>query len=57
MNPLFAKLTPALLESMATDGMVISISEPTAMDSWTQFLERRTNGNTCVLFAGIMAMI
>lgn len=58
MNPLFAKLTPAFLESMATDGMVISISEPTAMDSWTQFFKNVGQMGILVLailFAGIMA--
>lgn len=58
VNPLFAKLTPVLLESMATEGMMISIPEPTAMDSWTQFFKNVGQMGIIVLvilFAGIMA--
>lgn len=58
MNPLFAKLTPALLESMAVEGMTITMPEPTAMDSWTQFFKNVGQMGIVVLvilFAGIMA--
>ncbi len=37
MNPLIAKVTPALLEKFMPEGMVIEIADPTAFDSWTQF--------------------
>ena len=41
MNPGVAKLTPWLLEmmadSMAESGMNITITTPSALDSWTQF--------------------
>ncbi len=41
MNPAVAKLTPMLLEmlseEMAESGMVITLAEITAMDSWVQF--------------------
>ncbi len=40
MNPAVAKLTPFLMEKIASDetlGMVITIQEVSAVDSWTQF--------------------
>lgn len=37
MNPITAKITPELLSSLATEGITITIPEPTAMDSWLQF--------------------
>ena len=43
MNPAVAKLTPLLLdmmrESMATSGMTVTASEPTALDCWMQFFK------------------
>lgn len=58
MNPLFAKITPMLLESLNTDGMMISIPEPAAIDSWAQFFNNVGQMGMVVLvilFAGIMA--
>lgn len=37
MNPLFAKLMPEIMKSLPLDGITISIPEPVAMDSYTQF--------------------
>ncbi len=37
MNPLIAKITPDLLSSFMPEGMVITIPEPSAFDSWAQF--------------------
>ena len=41
MNPAVAKLTPWLLtamaDTMAETGMTVTVSDPTALDSWTQF--------------------
>lgn len=39
MSPLFAKITPELLKSLATEGMQITISTPTALDSYMQFFK------------------
>lgn len=39
MSPLTAKLTPELLRAFADSGITITISEPTAMDSWMQFFK------------------
>ncbi len=37
MNPLFARFTPELLASFAEEGVTITIADPTAFDSWSQF--------------------
>ena len=41
MNPAVAKLTPWLLtamaDTMAETGMTVTVSDPTALDSWAQF--------------------
>lgn len=58
MNPLSAKLAPMLLESMVHEGITITIPEPTAMESWTQFFKNVGQLGFVVLvilFAGIMA--
>lgn len=39
INPITAKLMPELLSSFMPDGMTITITEPTALDSWTQFFK------------------
>lgn len=39
LSPLTAKLTPQILESLATEGMKITALEPTALDAWTQFFK------------------
>lgn len=58
MNPLAAKLTPELLQSMTPDGMSISIPEPIALDSWLQFFKNNTQLGfvlIIILFSGILA--
>ena len=37
MNPLTAKLTPELLEKFMPEGVLISLPEPSSIDSWAQF--------------------
>lgn len=37
MNPLTAKLMPVIMENFMTDGIIIKMTEPAAIDSWTQF--------------------
>lgn len=39
MCPIFAKFTPDVLEMYATEGMIISMQEPTAIDAWYQFFK------------------
>jgi len=58
MNPLVAKLTPELLKMLETEGMVISLPDPTAIDSFMQFFKNVGQMGVLVLviiFAGIMA--
>ena len=58
MNPLFAKLTPKILKSIDMQGISITIPEPTAMDSWTQFFKNVPQFELIVLviiFSGILS--
>lgn len=58
MNPITAKITPQLLQSFMPEGMEITIGEPTAMDSWTQFFKNIPQMGLIVLvivFSGMMA--
>jgi ABC-2 type transport system permease protein len=58
MNPLTAKLVPTLLKEFMPAGMVITLSEPAAMDSWAQFFKNVPQIGLIVLvilFSGIMA--
>lgn len=58
MNPITAKITPMLLEKLMPAGIEISISEPTAIDSWVQFYKNVPTIGLIVLvivFSGIMA--
>jgi len=57
MNPLTAKLTPDLLNALMPEGMSITLAEPTAFDSWTQFFKNVTQMGlivTVVVFSGIL---
>lgn len=57
-NPLIAKLTPELIASLATDGLSITIPDPTALDSWMQFFKNVSQMGlivTIILFSGILA--
>lgn len=57
MNPLTAKLTPNILSSFMPEGMSITITEPTAMDSWMQFYKNVPQMGlivTVVVFSGII---
>lgn len=58
MNPITAKITPQLLESFMPEGMNITITEPTALDSWAQFFKNVPQMGLIVLvivFSGIMS--
>jgi len=41
-NPLIAKLMPEIVGSLVTDGVVITLPEPTAYDAWAQFFKNAT---------------
>lgn len=49
MSPLFAKITPELLKSLATEGMQITISSPTALDSYMQFFKNVSQMGVIIL--------
>lgn len=58
MSPLIAKITPQLLDSLMPKGMNITISEPTAFDSWAQFFKNISQMGfivVVILFSGTMA--
>lgn len=58
MNPITAKITPQLLDTLMPEGMKITLPEPTAMDSWAQFFKNVPQMGLIVLvilFSGIMA--
>ena len=57
-NPLMAKLLPELINSMLTQGMTITLAEPTALDAWNQFFKNTTQMGLIVLvviFSGILS--
>lgn len=39
LSPFTAKLTPQILQSIATDGIAIKVHTPTEIDSWVQFFK------------------
>lgn len=58
LSPLTAKLTPKLLESLITEGIQITMPEPTAFDSWAQFFKNVSQMGfivLAILFSGMMA--
>lgn len=58
MNPITAKITPQLLKSLMPEGISITITEPTALDSWAQFFKNVPQMGLLVLvivFSGLMA--
>lgn len=57
-NPLMAKLLPEIFESLITDGIMITLPEPTAYDAWTQFFKNATQIGLIVmaiLFSGVLS--
>lgn len=58
LNPITAKITPMLLDSFMPEGISITISEPTALDSWGQFFKNVPQMGLIIMviiFSGIMA--
>ena len=58
MNPVVAKFTPDLMESLMEEGIKISLPEPTIFDSWTQFFKNITQMGLIVLviiFSGLIS--
>ena len=57
LNPLAAKMLPDLLDILMTEGISITLAEPTAFDSWTQFFKNITQMGFIVMvvvFSGIL---
>lgn len=58
INPLTAKLMPVLIDSFMPPGIQITITEPTALDSWQQFFKNVPQIGLFVLvivFSGLMS--
>ena len=58
MNPVVAKFTPDLMESLMEEGIKISLPEPTIFDSWTQFFKNTTQMGLIILviiFSGLIS--
>jgi len=58
MSPLVAKLTPFLLDNLVPEEMAISLPEPSAIDSWSQFFKNISQMGLIVMvivFSGILA--
>ena len=57
-NPLMAKLMPKIVESFVTDGVFITLPEPTAIDAWTQFFKNATQMGLLIMvivFSGVLS--
>jgi ABC-2 type transport system permease protein len=57
-NPLMAKIMPDILAEVMPEGMSITLAEPTAFDSWSQFFKNVTQMGFIVMvivFSGILA--
>lgn len=58
MNPITAKVMPELLNNFLPEGMVLSLPEPIALDSWMQFFKNTSQIGMAILiilFSGITA--
>jgi len=58
LSPLTAKLIPKLLGALMTEGIQITMADPTALDSWMQFFKNVSQMGLIVLailFSGMMA--
>ena len=49
LSPLMAKLMPEILSQMPMDGITITIPDPTAIDSYSQFFKNLTQMGLIVL--------
>ena len=58
LSPLTAKLLPDIMSSVMTDGIIINLPEPAAIDSWMQFFKNISQMGlfvTVILFSGILS--
>lgn len=58
MSPLTAKFTPELISQFMPEGIEITLSDPTAMESWAQFYKNVSQLGlfvVVILFSGMMA--
>lgn len=57
LNPVTAKILPDIMGSVMPEGMILSLPEPSAIDSWTQFYKNMTGIQLIlfiILFSGSM---
>ena len=57
MSPLAAKLLPQILSSAMPEGVTITLPDPSAVDSWTQFFKNISQMGliiTVILFSGVL---
>lgn len=57
-NPIAAKVLPEILSSVMPEGMNITLAEPNAIDSWTQFYKNMTGMQIIIfviMFSGVVA--
>lgn len=57
LNPITAKIMPKLLSSFMPEGMMVTLSEPGAIDSWIQFYKNMSTQLILfiIVFCGIVA--
>lgn len=57
MSPLAAKMMPEILGAVMPEGLTVTLSEPAAIDSWTQFFKNVSQMGlvvTVIIFSGIL---
>lgn len=57
-NPLMAKLLPEIVGVLVTDGITLTLPEPSAYDAWEQFFKNATQMGLIVMvivFSGVLA--
>lgn len=58
LNPITAKITPELLSALMPEGMSITLADPSAADSWTQFYKNMAGMQIIIfiiMFSGMIA--
>lgn len=57
LNPITAKIMPKLLSSFMPEGMTVTLTEPSAIDSWIQFYKNMSTQLILfiIVFSGIVA--
>jgi ABC-2 type transport system permease protein len=58
LSPLTAKLLPQIMASVMTEGITITLPDPSALDAWTQFFKNVSQMGlivTVILFSGVVS--